>query len=175
MTGAMSDLQRYEAMEGCLSAVKDWFDRHFSIPSHAYIGMTFSYWCHMAHCLLSLYRLSVHDDPAWDRRAVRKKIDLSEICDRLKAGFEEVAAQRRLDAGPTVEEDGFAKFAKMVRSMKSNWAAELAAATDDPRPNSGAAAESFVDGAADRLNVPFYQPEDSDAWIAGLFDMNWDP
>jgi hypothetical protein len=27
--GIVPDMQRYEAMEACLSAVKDWFDRHF--------------------------------------------------------------------------------------------------------------------------------------------------
>jgi hypothetical protein len=174
INGTMLDLQRYEAMEACLSAVKDWFDRHFSIPSFVYIGMTFSYWCHMCHCLLSLYRLSVLDEPAWDRRAVRNKIDLLAICERLKIGFEEVATQRLLVVGPTVEEDGFAKFARMLRAMQSSWAVELAVVQGNPGPSLNTQTEVFVDGSADGMNVPFCQPEDSDSWIAGLFDMNWD-
>lgn len=174
ISGTMPDLQRYEAMEACLSAVKDWFDRHFSIPSFVYIGMTFSYWCHMCHCLLALYRLSVMDEPGWDRRAVRNKIDLITICEQLRLGFEDVAAQRRLDAGPTVEEDGFAKFTRMLRTMKSSWVAELAALEGNQGTNSDAQAEAFIDGTADGLSVPFFQPEDPDAWIAGLFDMNWE-
>jgi hypothetical protein len=173
----MSDMQRYEALEACLSAVKDWFDRHFSIPSYVYIGMTFSYWWDMAHCLLTLYRLTILDDPAWDRRAVRDRIDLLAILDRLKTGFEEVAAQRRLENGSTAEEDSFSKFVKMAWTMKNNWGPELAAAERGPR-SAGApapvATAVVIDGRADGLNMPFFQPEDSETWIAGLFDMNWD-
>jgi len=176
--GIMSDMQRYEALEACLSAVRDWFDRHFSIPSYVYIGMTFSYWWNMAHCLLTLYRLTVLDDPAWDRRAVRSRIDLLAILDQLRVGFEQVAAQRRMDAGPTVEEDSFSKFVKMAWAMKNNWSPELAAAEGNPGPGPTPATMAtgpFIDGSAEELSVPFYQQEDSEAWIAGLFDMNWDP
>ncbi|KAL2261813.1 hypothetical protein VTK26DRAFT_3256 [Humicola hyalothermophila] len=174
INGSMPDLQRFEAMEACLSAVKDWFDRHFSIPSFVYVGMTFSYWCHMCHCLLSLYRLSVRDEPGWDRRSVRNKVDLLDICDRLKAGFEELATRRRMDSGATTEEDEFVKFAKMLRGLKSSWAAELATVDGNPGPNPDAHAEVSVDSGADGLNVPFFQPEDPDSWMAGLFDINWE-
>ncbi|KAK3903975.1 transcriptional regulator WAR1 [Staphylotrichum tortipilum] len=173
LNGAMSDMQRYEAMEACLGAVSDWFDRHFSIPSYVYIGMTFSYWWGMAHCLLTLYRLSILDDPGWDRRAVRNRIDLLAILDRLKAGFDEVAVQRRRDAGPTVEEDSFYKFSKMATSMKHSWAPELAAG-GAPAPSAPmAAAGPFIDSTAGGLAAQFFPPDDSEAWIAGLFDVNW--
>lgn len=177
VSGTMLDLQRYEAMEACLSAVKDWFDRHFSIPSFVYIGMTFSYWCHMCHCLLVLSRLSILNEPAWDRRAVRNKIDLLAICEQLKIGFEEVATQRLMDTGQTAEEDGFAKFTRMLRTMKSNWVAEVAALEGNAVPGPSLStnqAEAFLDGSIGGLNVPFFQPEDPDSWIAGLFDMNWE-
>lgn len=174
INGTMLDLQRYEAMEACLSAVKDWFDRHFSIPSYVYIGMTFSYWCHMCHCLLSLYRLSVLDEAAWDRRAVWNKIDLLAICEQLRVGFDEVATQRRLVVGPTIDEDGFAKFTRMLRAMKSSWAVEIAAVGGNPVSGLNPHPELLVDGSVDGLNVPFFQPEDPDSWIAGLFDMNWE-
>ncbi|KAK4654465.1 hypothetical protein QC762_403520 [Podospora pseudocomata] len=178
-TTTVPDLQRYAAMEACLNAIKDWFDRHFSIPSYVYIGMTFSYWCHMAHCLLSLYRLSVLDDPAWDRRAVRNKLDLLRICDQLKLGFEELSAKRRLDSGPTIEEDGFTKFNMMLRTMKSGWVAELAAIDGVDLSGGGhhsSSVEQYLDaGNANELNLPLFHAEDPEAWMAGLFDMNWDP
>lgn len=170
----MSSMQRYEAMEASLCAASDWFDRHFTIPSYVFVGMTFSYWWNMAHCLLTVYRLSVLDDPAWDRRVARKKSDLLVICDRLRAGFEEVAAQRRRETEPTIEEDTFPKFVRMIWSMRNNWAPELAAAGGSAGPGSAAPAPAFVDGNNDGLNVPFFQPEDSDLWFAGLFDMNWE-
>jgi hypothetical protein len=170
----MPDMQRYEAMEACLSATKDWFDRHFSIPSYVYIGMTFSYWWNMAHCSLILARLSALDDPGWNRHSVRKRIDLFAVLDRLSSGFEEVAAQRRMSTSPTTEEDVFSNFVKLVRSMRNNWAPEFAAAEGNPAPSAPAVADAFIDNSAAGLSVPFFQPEDSEAWIAGLFDMNWD-
>ena len=175
--GIMSDMQRYEALEACLSAVKDWFDRHFSIPSYVYIGMTFGYWWNMAHCLWTLYRLTVLDDPAWDRRAVRSRVDLFAILDQLKVGFEEVAAQRRLESGSAVEEDSFSKFVKMAWTMKNNWGPEVAAVEGSLGPAGTPAPVAtgvIMDGSAEGLNMPFFQPDDSETWIAGLFDMNWD-
>ncbi|KAK4126938.1 hypothetical protein N657DRAFT_630866 [Parathielavia appendiculata] len=172
--GLMPDMQRHEAMEACLSAIKDWFNRHFSIPSYVYIGMTFSYWWNMAHCLLVLARLSVLNDPAWNWHSVRNRIDMFAILDQLKAGFEEVAAQRHLATGPTVEEDTFSKYVKMVQTMKNNWAPDLAGTEVSSMPNAPTVADAFIDKSAEALNVPFFQPDDSETWIAGLFDMNWD-
>lgn len=173
----MSSMNRYEAMEACLDAVRGWFDRHFSIPSYVYIGMTFAYWWNLAHCLLTLNRLSILDETAWNRRAVRDRIDLLATLDQVKAGFDEIAAQRRLDTGPTVGDDPFSKFSKMVRSMKANWAPELAATEGNPGSSAPTAAEAFIDNSTEGLSVPFFQPEDGETWMAGLsglFDMNWD-
>lgn len=187
-------MQRHEALEACLSAAGDWFDRHFSIPSYVYVGMTFGYWWSMAHCALTLYRLSVLDDHEaggwWDCRAVRKRLDLLSVLDRLEAGFQEAAATRRLASGPTVEEDSFSKFARFARSMRNNWAKELAVAGPEQRSGrgggvpvaAGAPMEAGVvnagggggAGGVDGLNMTFLQPDDSEAWIAGLFDMNWE-
>lgn len=170
VSGSIPDLQRFEALEGSLSAVKSWFDRHFSIPSFVFSGLTFPYWCHMVHCMLKLLRLSVLDEPGWDRRAVRNKIDLLNIADQLKVGFEQAATQRLLEGGPTAEEDGFAKFTRMLRTIRSNWAAEIAAIEGSAAPTSSSApGEPFIDG----LNIPLF-PDDSEAWIAGLFDINWE-
>ncbi|KAH6617733.1 hypothetical protein B0J18DRAFT_371625 [Chaetomium sp. MPI-SDFR-AT-0129] len=179
--GTFASIQRYEALEACLNAIHDWVDRHFSIPSYVYVGMTFTYWWNMAHCMLMLYKLSVLDEPAWNRRAVRQRLDLLAVCDRLGAGFDDISGPRNELTGPTLEEDSFAKFAKMVRAMKANWAPDLAVVDGHPAAAASAAAaaaaannQAFLDTSMEGLNVPFYQTDDSDAFIAGLFDMNWD-
>jgi hypothetical protein len=172
--GTMSDMERYEAMEASLCAAKEWFDRHFSIPPYVYVGMTFPYWWNMAHCLVTIHRLSILEDPAWDRHAVRSKCDLIAFCDRLRLGFEEVAALRRMEAGPTEEEDSFAKFVKLMVLMKNSWVRDLSAVEGNPKPGSAAPAEPLINENIDGLIEPFLQPEDSDMWLAGFFDMNWD-
>ncbi|KAL2022475.1 hypothetical protein VTK56DRAFT_5304 [Thermocarpiscus australiensis] len=178
VSGTTSDLQRYEAMEGCLSAARDWFDRHFAIPNHMYARVPLNYWCTMAHCLWSIYRLSSLDDPGWDRRAVRSKIDWLAVCDKLVARCTEVVAQRQLESGPSPmeEEDGFAKLSKALQSVRERWAAEQAAADGSPGgPGSTSAAEPLLDGSgAGGLNMPLFQPGESDLWIAGLFDVEWE-
>ncbi|KAL2147549.1 hypothetical protein VTI28DRAFT_8804 [Corynascus sepedonium] len=172
--GIVSEMQRFEAMEACMSATQGWFDRHFSIPSYVYIGMTFQYWCNMAHCALWLAKLSILDEPGWDRRAVRSRIDVVAVLDRLAARFDEVAAQRWLDSGPTLEEEPFTKFARLVRTMKANWASDLAAAEGNSGPSATTIAEPFLDNNAEGMAMPFFPSDESETWIAGLFDINWD-
>ncbi|KAK3942682.1 hypothetical protein QBC46DRAFT_255934 [Diplogelasinospora grovesii] len=106
-------LQRYELFESSLRSIKSWFDMFFSIPNYVYVGMTFAYWCHMAHCLMSLYRLmlittsfpfvnaTTTDDGNRDRLAMFRErgIDLFQVMDRLTKGFDEVAQRRRVESG----------------------------------------------------------------------------
>lgn len=174
LSGITSEMQRYEAIEGCISAIQGWFDRHFSIPSYVYIGMTFTYWWSMAHCLLTLSKISTLNEPGWNREAVRNRIDLLAVLDQLGIRFDEVSAQLQLETGPTVEEDPFSKFAKLVRTMKTNWAPEVAPAQRNPGPSATTMTDAFLNNSAEGIGMSFFQPSESETWIAGLFDVNWD-
>lgn len=180
------NFQRHQQLNEHLETIIRWFDLFFAIPLDLYVGMTFAFWCHMAHGLLSLYRLYVLDDPAWDRAAVHARLDLFALCDRLAAILDDTAARR---AGqPHTEEDMFAKFAKMVRSMRTGWLAEVQAvdwrASNDhsrqpqgqwPGHGMGVSAE-MAGGFADGVNtasmpMPTMMMSD-DAWMQDIFNVS---
>ncbi|KAK3349577.1 hypothetical protein B0T25DRAFT_246174 [Lasiosphaeria hispida] len=172
-----TDLQRYEAFEASYQASNNWLDAHLTLPPSSYTNMTFAYWCHMGHCVISIYRLLFHvDDPAWDRAAARERIDLFGLLDRLMRGFDEITETRRLDAGPGIDESMFAKSSKLIRMMKSGWLEERAverAAQEGPRGMPLQAAGSGGAGEGD-FAMPTLGFEGGDGWMAEFFEMNWE-
>ncbi|KAK0707662.1 hypothetical protein B0H67DRAFT_685933 [Lasiosphaeris hirsuta] len=171
-----TDLQRYEAFEASYQASNNWLEAHLTFPPHSYTNMTFAYWCHMGHCVISIYRLLFHvDDPAWDRAAARERIDLFGLLDRLMRGFDEITEIRRLDAGPGIDESMFAKSSKMIKVMKSGWLEERAvegAAQEVP----GGACRVVGDGGVEGVDYPMPTLgfEANDGWMAEFFEMNWE-
>ncbi|KAK3332291.1 hypothetical protein B0T19DRAFT_482593 [Cercophora scortea] len=179
------DFQRYELFEACLTAITAWFDMHFSIADEFYIGMAFNHWCHMAHCVMMLYRLTLLDDPSWDRHKVKERLDIISVCDELA---------RRFRSCCRTEGDQFFRGIKIIRSMKKGFMAEWAAAeskagvvntqagpqsaerdeSSSSAPASGAVVDE-VPSADGPLAVPFFSINDSETWLADLLNMNWEP
>ena len=84
-------LERIERSSACIQSIKSWFDVFENIPLQSYVGFTFFYMCDVAYNLLTLVRFSTLEDPAWDRGAVRKDIDILGISDKLAENYEGVA------------------------------------------------------------------------------------
>ena len=171
------DFQRHQLLESCLDLISAWFDRFFKIPPSRYVGITFSFFCQMAHSLMMLFHLSMRDDPAWDRAAVRAKLNVFEMCDRLCVGFEEVSKCRRHGLNP--DEDIFVKCSRITRLMKDWWHAELSAADQSANlaAASGAPAgpASYVDGVTTGpLAMPMSQFMLDDAWLTDIFNVSWE-
>ena len=123
------DLGRYALFSDAIAAIKAWFDIHLSIPWHGYFGMTFGYWKQMSRCMTTLYHLTLLDDPNWDRRAVRLKVDVAAICDHLVSKFEECIERRRAESNgaPSTCEHTLAKPARGMRKLKATFTSEYAA------------------------------------------------
>ena len=177
-TTSNPDFLRHQYLEGCLDMVGAWFDRFFKIPTPRYQGMTFSFWCQMAHCLMTLFHLSLRDDPAWDRASVRSKLDVFQICDQLCVGFDDVARKRRVNVGPQVEEDIFTKCTRITRLMKQGWQTELSAFEQSMKPGTTGTAggqASYIDSVTTGpLAVPMAQFMLDDAWLSDIFNVSWE-
>ncbi|KAK0615620.1 hypothetical protein B0T17DRAFT_510207 [Bombardia bombarda] len=168
------DFQRYELLESSLAAVKSWFELHLSLSSKTYLGMTFIYWCNMVHCIMSLHQLSALDDPAWDRRAVKDKIDILSVCDQLLAAFEGATTMRRV-IGPSVHEDTFVTGMKVLKAMRAGFVMELEAL----ERNTKEVEVALMDEAAAAANgaplpMPLFELGESENWLADLVGMNWE-
>ncbi|GJC78761.1 hypothetical protein ColLi_01599 [Colletotrichum liriopes] len=138
----LPDIARLDILYACLHAVKAWFDHFFTLPPAAYFTMAFLSFAQLSQCTIALYRLSMLEDPIWDRASVRSTIDLIATLDEIGDRFMRVCD----DAGLDVDvEDGnmYAKAVKTIRGLKGTWEAALAPfAKVDP-----AAAAAGVAGA----------------------------
>ena len=120
-----SSFQQVECLYACVESVKSWFEVFFTIPPNAYIGFPFSIFSQLVRCLVTLYKLSTLDDPAWNKNGVRKTADLLLIFDQVINNMEQVSALAGLDNSDSVEGDVFSRTAKMFRSIRPGWEAIL--------------------------------------------------
>ena len=125
ITSDHSDLQRVDSLYACVESVKSWFETFFTIPPNAYIGFPFSIFSQLVRCLVTLYRLSTLDDPAWDKSGVQKTADLLVILDQVINNMEQVSVLAGLDNNGNLEGDVFFRTAKMLRSIRPGWEAIL--------------------------------------------------
>jgi len=75
----------------------------------------------LAHNLVSLYALSVLDEPAWDRGAVRRTADVLAIMDRLIENMLDASQS----AGLAADCDVLPKAAKIMQALREKWGGEM--------------------------------------------------
>ncbi|KAK2038051.1 hypothetical protein LZ31DRAFT_559916 [Colletotrichum somersetense] len=142
----LSDVARLDILYACLHGVKAWFDHFFTLQPATYFYFSFLSFAQLSHCVVALYRLSILEDPVWDRAGVRSTIDLIATLDEVANRFVLVCdgAGLRDDTG---EGTTFDKAVKTIRGLKSTWEAALApfAKMD---PTAAAATAATTTGAA---------------------------
>lgn len=120
-----SNFEQLKCLYACIESIKSWFEVFFTIPPVAYIGFPFSIFSQLVRCLVTLYRLSTLNDPAWDKDGVRKTADLLLILDHVISNMEQVTTAAELDNNDSVDGDIFSRTAKMFRSIRVGWEAKL--------------------------------------------------
>lgn len=177
------DMRRYDILSRIADTIRSWFNKFFPLSKEYYTALSFAMWCQLAHCLMSLYKLSTLDEPAWDRAALRRDLDLIEICDRIIGDMDEAASfrrPRRSDMAMTpplypdsTEADIFSVCTRMVVSMRNSWASELGALQMDPTnpaANKQPVENSFVDNIT--MGMPMSLLDD--AWLTDIFNVSWE-
>ncbi|KAK1714396.1 hypothetical protein BDP67DRAFT_618253 [Colletotrichum lupini] len=136
----LPDVARLDIYYACLHAVKAWFDHFLTLPPAAYYTTPFLTFSQLSHCIIALYRLSVLEDPVWDRASVRSTIDLIATLDEIGDRFMRVCSEAGLNVD--VEEgNAFAKAVKTIKGLKGTWEASMA-----PLAKVDAPAATGVDG-----------------------------
>jgi len=173
-------LQRYEFLETCLGAIKDWFNVYFLLPIDEYVGVTYIFWGHMTHCIMSLYLLmQINDDPAWDRhRLIVEGVDPIGVFDRFIRNFDEYATLRELEAGPeSAVHNVFAWWCRVLRLIKERWKSEFGGASEDGPAVLGSNNEATVNIASHlpqlQLGTPPLEYMDPVAWFGECLAMDW--
>ena len=155
-----SNFQRAESLYACAESVKSWFETFFTIPPGAYIGFPFSIFSQLVRCLVTLYKLSTLDDPAWDKNGVLKTVNLLLILDQVTENMEQVSGLAGLDNNDSLERDVFFRTAKMFRSIRPGWEAILV--------GSDASKVSALPNLPNADDPPL-----SEAFSLGPYDNDW--
>ncbi|KAK2015906.1 hypothetical protein LZ32DRAFT_112731 [Colletotrichum eremochloae] len=121
----LPDVARLDNLYACLHAVKAWWDHFFTLDPTSYFYMSFLAFTQLSHCTVALYRLSVLEDPVWDRASVRSTIDLIATLDEVANRFMLVSDRVGL-RDDTGEGTTFEKALKTIRGLRNVWEAALA-------------------------------------------------
>jgi hypothetical protein len=87
-----------------------------------FLGLSFTLSVQVVRCIVTLYRLTVLDEPAWDHAAVQRAVDLLLVLDRLAAMLDVVSRE----AGEVEPDDLYVRLARLVRLFHARCAAKIA-------------------------------------------------
>ncbi|PLB46509.1 hypothetical protein P170DRAFT_457119 [Aspergillus steynii IBT 23096] len=90
-TTADDDLKRLDYLYACLFAVRRFFHLVLSIPCTDFASFPLTHIIQIAHCFISLFRLSTLDFPGWDKPNVRRTADIISIAHQAAEKWIQVA------------------------------------------------------------------------------------
>ncbi|VUC24953.1 unnamed protein product [Clonostachys rosea] len=159
------DFRKAEHLHACLNACRQHLDNwsHFTVDDLYCMSMPVHWY--FARCTQILYRLSLMDDPSWDKKMVRKATDLLSVMETTAQRFLTTAETKRLDVDSL---SWFTKAASALRHAVSIWGKALAEENSFDELNMVSHPGGSVDSTADVGNVV---PSDliSDDWMMDLW------
>ncbi|OKO93709.1 hypothetical protein PENSUB_11988 [Penicillium subrubescens] len=102
---------------------KSWLDLWLSVPTEKYMGVSFTIFFQFSRALVSLYRLSILEDPAWDKALVRNTANVLEYLDKMAYMMKKCADHLAVPHQP--EWNIFEKGKMMVQCIKEGWEPKL--------------------------------------------------
>jgi hypothetical protein len=117
------ELHRLESLYTSLHAAKSWLDLWLSVPTEKYMGVSFTIFFQFSRALVSLYRLSILEDPAWDKALVRNTANVLEYLDKMAYMMKKCADHLAVPHQP--EWNIFEKGKMMVQCIKEGWEPKL--------------------------------------------------
>lgn len=117
------DQMKPECVYACVTACKQNIDNWFDLSTEECSGLSVMATIHFARCTHILYRLSLIDDPSWDRKMVRDAVDLLDMLERAADKFGEVAKFKGLELD---EESVFLRGTAALRNAIPIWAKAFA-------------------------------------------------
>ena len=117
------ELHRLESLYTSLQAAKSWLDLWLSVPIDKYMAVSFTIFFQFSRALVSLYRLSILEDPAWDKALVRNTANVLEYLDRMAYMMKKCADHIAVPHQP--EWNIFEKGKTMVQCIKEGWEPKL--------------------------------------------------
>ncbi|KAJ6783402.1 hypothetical protein PWT90_02212 [Aphanocladium album] len=114
------ETQSVESMYQCLICIRAFYDAFFSIPLGEIAGLPLHLYVALSTMQVMLYRLTISDNPTWDKEVVRQTVDVMDIVDRTIELFEKVASVYPM-RDQQVQGNLFQKGAKQLRNLRVMW------------------------------------------------------
>ncbi|KAI9703448.1 MAG: hypothetical protein M1820_005921 [Bogoriella megaspora] len=146
-----SDFRRMENLLICFRAVRSFLDIILSMTGQGFLYFPFTMFSQTGHCLIALFKLTMFDDPMWDREYVRNTIDALATLDRVIEMLRQTAALVGEYEDDNPETNFFSKACRLMMQMRAGWAIKLEA-TSTVLPNPLHAEETIPDLFADFTN-----------------------
>jgi hypothetical protein len=166
------DLRRYEHMQACLQAAKACLDNYLSMPIPEHVGVNFFIMMHSLHSLQALFRLSVLDEPGWDRTLARQFADPLLYMDRLSGLLRELHEYQLREVGMQGWSIWSAGADKLKRAY-TTWQVDMDRSGSGNGTASGVGHDQQVDLTGDNSLQEFADPTlatfETDMWFSDFF------
>ncbi|PYI14319.1 hypothetical protein BO99DRAFT_345357 [Aspergillus violaceofuscus CBS 115571] len=171
-TPGVLDSWRLDHLCACLTAVRSFFDSLLTTPIRTFASFPIIQSILVAHCLVTLSRLTFADIPGWDTRLVRRTADVILIADQISDMLEQVVSLRRDEH----EKDPFHKLGVMVRRLRATWATRLGESTTTTSSAEGGLLESQPPLPGQPLPPEYGYPEQTQlpGQMPGMMGDLWD-
>ena len=119
-----SDFRRTENLFTCFRAIRSFLEIWLAMTPHDFLDLPFPMFCQAGHCLIVLYKLTVFEDPMWDREYVRNTLDVLTTLDTMVDTLYQ-AAKIIGDDNEMVEQNFLTKGCRVMAQMRAGWASKL--------------------------------------------------
>lgn len=161
-TTSEDDLGILDYLYACLHAVKGFFELTLSRSCSDFASFPLTHVIQMAHCFVTLFRLSTLDFPGWDKATVRRTADIVTIAHEVAERWQEIASEMGSEKRE-FHHEAFSGIGSMMRKLKAGWAARLGLSESNASER-GSINEG--EGQSD-LDALFGSPES--AWLLDAF------
>ncbi|KAJ5183452.1 hypothetical protein N7492_001068 [Penicillium capsulatum] len=131
------ELNRLESLRACLQATKTWLDIWLSFHPTEYVGVPFTIFYQFSRALVSLFKLSTLEDPAWDKGMVRNTANVLEFIDQCIYKMKNCADTANINAPNDIDWNTWEKGVRMCQSIKQGWEPRLMEAWYPNMPGNG--------------------------------------
>lgn len=160
------DYRRREYLQACLEAAKGFMECFLTIDPTEYRGLTFWIMIEYVHSAQLIYRLSLLDDPGWDRAMVRQTANIVYYLEQTASRFQQAHELEQYGAN-AADQTLFSKAYDSLKTTIPVWNASLEQVGAVANIQSGggtSVAGEFVDPILMELN--------DDMWLQDMF-MEW--
>lgn len=163
------DLQRLERLHSLLTSIEQWFHLFFDLPLNDWIGTTFESFVQYSHFIVILLRLTMLKEPGWDGNAVRNRLDVLDMLERIAQLVEKLVGIMTVENPACTKEHVMVTGPRRIRAMIADVSVELSTAA---LPAGGQNVNSPTDGLYDSWitdNTEMYYQEYP--WLMEVLNM----